>query len=99
MLVHTVFFWLKDDISAEDKNGFADQVQTLATIPSAEAVYVGTPSPTADRPVIDSSYDVSLTVILKDIPSHDIYQEHQIHLDFLKNNSHKWAKVLVYDAD
>ena len=26
------------------------------------------------------------------------YQDHPIHQAFVKNNSHLWAKVLVYDS-
>ena len=98
MLVHTVFFWLNEDLSAEDKAGFADEVRTLADIPTAETVYVGTPAATEPRPVIDSSYDVCLTVILKDMTAHDVYQEHEIHQRFLEKNASKWTKVQVYDA-
>ena len=99
MLVHTVFFWLKEELSAADKEAFIDEVKTLKDISDAESVYVGTASETTARPVIDSSYDVSLTVVLKDISAHDAYQEHEIHQRFIENNASKWTKVLVYDAD
>lgn len=99
MLIHTVLFWLKKDLDADQIAQFRAGVETLKGIDSAEAVYVGTPSATAERPVIDNSYDICLTVILKDIPSHDAYQEHTIHQEFIGNFKDYWDAVKVYDAD
>jgi hypothetical protein len=99
MLVHNVFFWLKEGHSKKDKESFISEVKMLAHIPDVESVYVGTPAAVNDRKVIDKSYDVALTVIFKDIASHDSYQTHEIHQRFLANNSSKWTRVLVYDAN
>ena len=99
MLVHTVLFWLKEDLDADQIAKFRSGVETLKDIESAEAVYVGTVADTPDRPVIDTSYDFCLTVLLKDIPAHDAYQEHQIHQEFISNFKDYWAEVKIYDAD
>jgi hypothetical protein len=99
MLVHTVFFWLKKDLTAEQVAEFRAGVDTLKNIGSAEAVYVGTPAKTAERPVIDNSYDICLTVLLQDIPAHDAYQAHPIHQEFIANFKDSWDAVKVYDAD
>jgi hypothetical protein len=68
-------------------------------IETVDSIYIGTPAATPDRPVIQKNYDVALTVVLKSLEDHDVYQEHQIHLDFVKNNSHRWESVVIYDAD
>ena len=99
MLVHTVFFWLRGDLSEADRAEFRAGVESLRGIEAASAVYIGTPAATGERPVIDASYDVCLTVLLPDVPAHDIYQEHPIHLTFIAQNKAKWTRVLVYDAD
>jgi len=99
MLVHTVFFWLKKDLDTDQIAQFRAGVETLKEIDNAEAVYVGTAAATAVRPVIDSSYDICLTVILKDIPAHDIYQAHPIHQEFIAKFKDFWTQVKVYDAD
>ncbi|MFU8848238.1 MAG: Dabb family protein [Opitutales bacterium] len=99
MLVHTVFFWLKKELSADQVAQFRTGVERLKGINYAEAVYVGTPADTATRPVIDSSYDVCLTVILKDIPAHDAYQADPIHQEFIAQFKDSWDTVKVYDAD
>ena len=99
MLVHTVFFWLKPDLSEEEKAQFQAGVESLATIESTEQVLIGTPANTTKRPVIDDSYDCALTVILGDIDAHDLYQEDPIHLKFVEECAHLWEKVKIYDAD
>ena len=98
MLVHTVFFWLKPGLSDADRQTFRKGLESLATIRSADQVYIGTPAATVKRPIIDTSYDFALTVILKDIPSHDAYQVDPIHKEFIKNCASMWARLQIYDA-
>jgi hypothetical protein len=98
MLVHSVFFWLKDDLSEDDMAEFAIELEGLKEIELAEAVYVGTPGPTGGRAVVDDTYDFALTVILKGMEAHDAYQVHPVHKAFAENNKDKWRKVQVYDA-
>ena len=98
MLVHIVVFWLKKDLIKDDLVFFEKEVRSLEKIPSVEQLYVGQPAKTTKRPVIDDSYDFCLTVVLKDIASHDAYQEDPVHLEFIKNCSHMWEQVKIYDA-
>jgi len=98
MLVHSVFFWLNDTLSNEQKQQFTDGLETLKAIESAEAVYVGTPS-TTERPVFDKSFSFAVTVILKDVAAHDAYQVDPLHTAFLETFKPMMAKVLIYDAD
>lgn len=99
MLVHSVFFWLREDLSDAERAAFRKGVDTLATIGSAEAVYVGTPAATAERPVVDTTYDIGLTVVAKDVAAHDVYQEDPIHLAFVNEFKGYWTKVMIYDVD
>tara|TARA_B100001123_G_scaffold158660_1_gene183454 strand:- start:4938 stop:5237 length:300 start_codon:yes stop_codon:yes gene_type:complete len=99
MLVHTVYFYLKPEISESEKAQFVKQVKTLEKIETVRSFYVGIPAATLDRPVIRKDYSVALTVVLDDLEGHDIYQVHQIHKDFIANNNHLWAEVVIYDAN
>lgn len=99
MLVHTVYFWLKPDLTAAQRADFRKGVESLGTIPSVAAVYVGTPAATTDRPVIDRSYSVALTVICKDVAAHDAYQVDPIHGRFIESFKTFWSKVQIYDAE
>jgi Stress responsive A/B Barrel Domain. len=98
-LVHTVYFWLKAELSDEQRAAFRRGVESLKGIQAAEAVYVGTPAATAKRPVVDDSYSVALTVVCKDVAAHDAYQVDPIHLKFVEEFRSYWTRVLIYDAE
>ena len=99
MLVHTVLFWLKNDLTDEERNGFETELRGLRAIPSLDQMLVGRPASTAKRPVIDDTYDFCLTVLLCDLTAHDQYQEDPLHLEFIQKCSHLWEKVRIYDAE
>ena len=99
MLVHTVVFWLKPDLSNDEKEQFFEGVKSLGRIPSVDSFHMGTPANTPKRPVIDDSYDCCLNVILKDLDAQDEYQVDPIHTEFVEKCAHLWDKVVIYDAD
>lgn len=99
MLVHTVVFWLKDNLSSSDREFFFSEVKTLGAISSVKEFHIGTPASTPDRPVVENSYHCSLSVVLKDLAAHDQYQEDPIHLAFIEKCKDLWDKVIIYDAD
>lgn len=100
MLIHSVYFWLQSSLDEQQINEFATALEGLKSIKSAEAVYVGTPSTAvADRPVIEKGYSYALTVVFKDIESHNAYQVDPIHTAFLETYKPMFEKVCVFDAD
>mgnify|MGYP001551912783 FL=1 len=99
MLVHTVYFWLKSDLTPAQRADFRRGVESLAGIKAAEKIYVGTPANTEKRPVIDYSYAVALTVLCKNVAAHDAYQVDPIHLKFVEQFKSFWSRVQIYDAE
>jgi len=99
MLVHSVFFWLKPELDDAQRAAFRKGVESLGGIEDAVAVYVGTPAATAQRPVVDNTYDVALTVIVPDVAAHDRYQDHPLHHAFLESFRSYWNRVQIYDAE
>ncbi|MGC6455491.1 MAG: Dabb family protein [Coraliomargaritaceae bacterium] len=99
MLVHTVLFWLKDELEEAQRSSFLQGLESLKGIESVEAVYIGTPAETTERPVIDTSYDYCLTVLLPDMAAHDAYQVDPLHSAFLEQFNTCWKAVKIYDAD
>lgn len=97
MFIHNVYFWLKPELSDEDKAKFRDGARSLMTIESVRHGFLGTPAST-DRPVIDRSYSASLTVIFDDLAGHDFYQDHPVHDKFRIECADCWTKVLIYDS-
>ena len=98
MLIHSVYFWLKEELTDSEKESFYNDLVKLKEITIAEDVHIGTPS-TTDRPVIERSYDYALMLVFKGIEDHDKYQVDPMHKEFLANNKDKFKKVVIYDFD
>ena len=97
MLLHSVYFWLHDEITDEDRERFWDGVESLLGIETVYRGYIGSPADTEDRPIIDRSYDCALILFFKDQESHDSYQEDAIH-DAFRTLASLWKKVQIYDT-
>jgi hypothetical protein len=98
LLVHHVFFWLKTPQSQADQQQLIAGLKTLGAIPTIRQIHVGVLASTEKRDVVDTSWDVSELMFFDDEAGQKTYQDHPIHQAFVKNNSHLWAKVLVYDS-
>ncbi|MEN9571391.1 MAG: hypothetical protein RL172_2622 [Bacteroidota bacterium] len=96
-LLHHVFFWLKNPGSEQDRLKLIEGVKTLGAIAQVQQIQVGVVASTEKRDVVDNSWDVSELLFFTDTVAQKAYQDHPIHQDFIKNYSHLWAKVLVYD--
>ncbi|HVS53526.1 MAG TPA: Dabb family protein [Opitutaceae bacterium] len=99
MLVHSVFFWLKPELTAAQRAEFRRGVESLAAVKAVEKIYVGTPAAVADRPVVDRSYSVALTVICRDVAAQNAYQVDPLHLAFVAQFKSFWTRVQIYDAE
>lgn len=97
-LIHSVFFWMRDDLTEEETAEFEESLQSLQKIESIRRFYWGTTAETEERGVVDRSYDYALIVHFEDIAGHNEYQPHDIHQKFVEG-SDKWTKVVVYDAN
>ena len=97
-LIHHVFFWLKNPSSKEDLEQLIAGVKTLGKIETVRELRVGVVAKTEKRDVVDQSWAVSEHMQFSDLAGQATYQTHPIHLEFIKNCSHLWEKVIVYDA-
>ena len=97
-VVHHVFFWLKNPGSVKDRDQLIAGVKTLSKIETVHELRVGVVASTEKREVVDNSWAVSELIFFKDLEGQATYQNHPIHLEFIKNCSHLWEKVIVYDA-
>ncbi len=99
MLVHSVFFYLREDLTPAQIEEFRrDGLESLRAIESITTFYVGRPAVMTPRPVVDSTYSFGLTCVFKDIAAHDHYQVHKIHTDFVARFKSYWTRVQIYDA-
>ncbi|MEO0735074.1 MAG: Dabb family protein [Bacteroidota bacterium] len=96
-LIHTVYFWLNDDVDAASAKDFEDGVWSLEAIPSVKRMFVGPAASTPSRDVVDNSFDYALIVWFDDVAGHDAYQVHDIHTKFVEEQGGKFKKVQVHD--
>lgn len=97
IFIHHVFFWLHNPESKEDLAALIDGLKKLSAAPSIYQYHIGKPAGT-NREVIDRSYSASWCLIFKSKEDQDSYQVDPIHLNFVKECSHLWKKVVVYDT-
>lgn len=97
MFVHSVYFWLRDDLSAADRAKFVASVRSLTTIDVVKLGFIGTPAAT-DRAIIDRSYSYALVLTFADAAAQDAYQVHPVHDAFREDCKGFWHKIVIYDA-
>ena len=99
MLIHNVYFWLRKDLSAGDRDSFEREVKQLARISYLERGFVGTPAPTDERPVTDHSFDYAISFHFKTLADHEFYQKGcPEHARFVTKCKTFWERVLIYDV-
>jgi aminoglycoside phosphotransferase (APT) family kinase protein len=96
-IIHHVFFWLKNAGSQQDKEKLIEGLNTLRAIKTVKKLQIGVPAATEKREVVDNSYDVCELMYFDTLAAQEAYQQHAIHVDFVKNYSYLWQKVVVYD--
>lgn len=98
MLIHSVFFWLKPELTEARRAEFRRGLESLAGISSLQSLHIGTPAPLPPRPVLDATYTFALTGVFQDVAGQTAYQTDPLHLAFLERFRGDWIKVQIYDA-
>jgi len=99
MIQHTVFFDLRDDLTAAQRAEFERGLRSLSGIPSLRRFEFGAPAATGERPVIDRSYAWALYTWFDSVGDHDAYQVHPLHRSFLEQFRSFWTRVRVFDVE
>lgn len=96
--VHSVYIWLKNPNSAEDRAAFeASMDRFMERSLYAKTKFLGTP-PKATREIVDDTYTYNLIVTFASAEEQDLYQTEKAHLDFIEESNHLWDKIAIYDA-
>ncbi|QDU38465.1 Stress responsive A/B Barrel Domain protein [Maioricimonas rarisocia] len=99
MLVHNVYFTLKDDSPEAVDRLVAACHKYLKDHPGVVFFAAGTIAEDLERPVNDRMADVGLHVIFEDRASHDTYQTAEDHLTFIEEQKGNWKQVRVFDSN
>jgi hypothetical protein len=98
MLVHNVFFTLKDKSDAAMQKMLAACRKYLTNHPGTVLFACGTRAEELNRPVNVRDFDVALHIVFDTQAAHDAYQVAQRHEHFIEENKSNWAQVRVFDS-
>ena len=98
MLIHNVYFWMKDEVTVEQEALFADELAKLLSIDLIARAERGKPAATEARPVTDHSFHTHIALLFASQADHDAYQDHPDHHRFVERCADLWAEVKVYDT-
>jgi hypothetical protein len=99
MLAHAVYFTLHDASDAAKEHLVAACHKYLSGHEGTAFYAAGSLASDLDRPVNDHDFDVSLYVVFADRASHDAYQQHPRHQQFIDENKSNWRQVRVFDSN
>lgn len=95
--IHHVFFTLKRPGNIEDRAKLIAALKKLAATPTIRSYQIGQHAGTT-RDVVQRGYDLSWTLTFDSPADQEAYQDHPIHLDFVRDNAALWSKVVVFDT-
>jgi hypothetical protein len=72
-------------------------LKKLSSVSTIKQFHIGVPANT-NREVIENTYSVSWMLFFDNAADQDRYQVDPIHLNFVKECSHLWNKVTVFDT-
>ena len=100
MIRHTVYFWLDESLTDDQKTEFEGGLRALFDIDVVVTGHFGKPADTPAREgVTQNDYDYALFLKFDSVEDHNTYQVHPDH-DVFVNSFSKWFKtVRVYDTD
>jgi hypothetical protein len=98
MLVHNVFFSLKDNSPAAQAKLIAACNKYLTPHPGIAFFACGPIAEELKREVNDRDFSVGLHIAFENQAAHDRYQDAPLHNQFIEENQANWAKVRVFDS-
>lgn len=97
-ILHSVYFWLKEGLTATELTDFPQFFEALRAIPEIHSLSYGKPAATNPRPVVDQSWSYNLIVTFSSIEDINVYETHPTHLKAIEKFSKYWTKVEVKDT-
>ena len=98
LIIHSVYFWLKEGITQEEEQEFLKFFDILKTIPGSKEIYIAKPAATHPRPVVDNSFSYHLLMTFDNMEDINTYENHPDHLSAAESFSKYWTKVEVKDS-
>lgn len=97
-VIHSVYFWLREDLNESEKDNFVEFFEELKSIEAIQTLKYGKPAPANPRPVVDNSFSYNLIVSFANMEDLNIYEDHPVHLAAIEKFKNFWVKVEVRDT-
>lgn len=97
-IIHSVYFWLEENISQNEEMDFLNFFEALKKIPGIQTFQFGKPANTTPRAVVDNSFSYNLIITFKNIEDINVYADHPDHLAAVNKYDKYWTKVQVMDT-
>ena len=92
MMIHNVYFWLKDDVTHGQMGDFEKGMKDfLDAVEEVQKYEIGLPANTPDREVVDHSFAYSMFVWFDSLEDHNTYQTHAAHDVFINSFKELWG--------
>ena len=95
-ITHIVLIWLKPETSQEARRSIEAGSRALDQVPGVYNLVVGNAYP-SDRPIVDDSFDLALSMQFNSKAAMDAYVTHPDHQAYVGSIKPHVAKLLVYD--
>jgi hypothetical protein len=93
---HVVLVWLKQPGNEAMRKQFLDNSQRLSKLPGIINRHVGV-AMVSERQIVDDSFDVAITVTLKNKAALDAYLNNPEHKKIVQGNKPLVGKIIAYD--
>lgn len=97
-IIHSVYFWLRKDLTPQEEKSFLEFFQALKNIPIKKTLTYGKPAPTTTRDATDNTFDYNLIITFDNIDDINVYETHPLHLKAAQKYSKYWERVQVRDT-
>lgn len=98
IIVHSVYFWLKKDLSKADEQKFLAFFDLLKALPGVKSLVYGKPASTTTRPVTDNTFSYNLIITFENLEAVKVYETHPDHLKGAAAFAKYWDRVQVRDT-
>jgi len=98
LILHSVYFWLRKDLTEAEKKDFLNYFEVLKKIPEVKSINYGVPAQTEKREVVDHSYSYNLLLTFENLADISVYGNHPEHIKGAQQYQKYWERVEVKDT-
>lgn len=99
MMRHSVYFWLDESLTDEQRSSFEGGLRALFEIDVVDRGEFGTAATTPERPVTQNTFDYALFLEFDSVEKHNAYQVHPEHKVFVDDFSAWFKEVRIFDTE